>query len=34
MDKYNIKPTKAEANKKEETQSIESEALNIYKKVQ
>jgi hypothetical protein len=34
MDKYNIKPNKGGESKKEELQSIESDALNIYKKVQ
>lgn len=37
MDKYHIKPGTGSADsggKKEELQSIESEALNIYKKVQ
>ena len=34
MDKYHIKPSKGETSKKDELQSIESEALNIYKKVQ
>ena len=34
LDKYHIKPGTGDGDKKEDAQSIESEALNIYKKVQ
>lgn len=34
LDKYHIKPGTGDGDKKEELQSVESEALNIYKKAQ